>query len=41
MQGIVGGVEVEDDLVGCLAARPEKRSTSNRSIAAASWPILW
>jgi hypothetical protein len=44
VQGIIGGIEVENDLVGQRRVRFEEqvhRSTNRRSIAAASCPILW
>jgi hypothetical protein len=37
---VVGGVEIEDDLLARLCAAM-KMSTNSRSIAAGSWAILW
>jgi len=40
MQRVVGGVEIEDDLLRRAAMRLTNRSTSSVSIIAASWLIL-
>jgi hypothetical protein len=41
VQGIIGGIAVEDDLLGRRLVRLEKEATNRPSIAAASCPILW
>ena len=40
VQRIVGGIEIEDDLLGRLACASRNRSTNSASIAAGSWLIL-
>jgi hypothetical protein len=41
VQRVIGGVEVENDLLGRRLVRLEEQVDEQPLIAAPSWPILW